>query len=299
MKLFIKFINFVLYSNLWIAIAAITMTAKTLFLLGLPFMEWTIIYGFVFSATLFIYAGHRVIGLQKSQAFKDKGRYKVIADHQSHIIAYAALGGIGTLFFATFLSWKTLGVMAIPGLISLGYIFPILFNKEKKRLRDIDDVKIYFVALVWMVVSVVLPFVENEATDYGFLIISCIETFFFVFAITIPFDIRDLSIDETNNVKTIPARIGAAKAKKIATSLLLISYILIIINIYCHNLTYLPSVYLLLPYSIGYFITFLLICYSGRDKEDYYYTGLLDGTMILLPVLLILLDIIYVTWYII
>lgn len=287
MQLFIKFINFVLYSNLWISIAAITMTAKTLFLLDLPFMEWTMIYGFVFSATLFIYAGHRVIGLQKSQQFKDKGRYKVIADYQSHIVIYAILGGIGTLVSASFLSWKSLGMMTIPGLISLGYVFPILANKEKKRLRDIDDIKIYFVALVWMVVSVILPFVENEAKDYGFLIISCLEVFFFVFAITIPFDIRDLNIDDTNNVKTIPARIGAVKAKKIAILLLLLSYILIIVNVYCHNLTPFSSVSLLLPYSIAYFITFLLICYSGRDKEDYYYTGFLDGTMILLPFLLI------------
>jgi hypothetical protein len=129
MQLITRFINFVLYSNLWIAIAAITMTAKTLFFLNEPIFEWTPVYGFVFSATLFIYAGHRVIGLKKSEAFADKGRYKIIAEHKSHIIIYAVLGFIGTVVFAFFLSWKTWLYMSIPGFISIGYIFPIFYKK--------------------------------------------------------------------------------------------------------------------------------------------------------------------------
>lgn len=289
MGLLTKFINFILYSNLWIAISAITMTAKTLYLMEALFLEWKPIYGFVFCATLFIYAGHRVIGLKKSEAFIEEGRYKVIADHKSHIVLYAALGFIGTVVFSFMLSWKTWLVMAVPGLVSLAYIFPILSGKEKKRLRDIDDVKIYFVAAVWMMVSVVLPFVEEGGGDYLFLVFSIAEVFLFVFAITIPFDIRDLNVDGHNDVKTIPARLGEIPSKKLAMALLLLSYLSLISNFYCHEYLIINKISLLISSSIGYILTFILIYYSSSDRKDYYYTGLLDGTMISIPLLIILL----------
>lgn len=288
MQLFTKFINFVLYSNLWISIAAITMTAKTLFFLNEPIFEWTPVYGFVFSATLFIYAGHRVIGLKKSEAFTNKGRYKIIAEHKSHIIIYAVLGFIGTVVFAFFLSWKTWLYMAIPGFISVGYIFPIFSRAEKKRLRDFDDIKIYFVAVVWSVVSVLLPFVEYGHNNYWFLLLSILEVFLFVFAITIPFDIRDLKVDNYNNVKTIPARLGVVQAKKIALLLLILSYMTLLININCVDFVSILSNNILIFISISYLVTYLLIYFSDNRKKDFYYTGFLDGTMILLPISIVL-----------
>jgi 4-hydroxybenzoate polyprenyltransferase len=287
MQLLTKFINFVLYSNLWIAIAAVTMTAKTLFFLNEPIFEWTPVYGFVFSATLFIYAGHRVIGLKKSEAFADKGRYKIIAEHKSHIIIYAVLGFMGTFVFAFMLSWKTWLYMAVPGLISIGYIFPIFSRKEKKRLRDFDDIKIYFVAGVWTVVSVVLPFIEYGHNSYSFLTLSILEVFLFVFAITIPFDIRDLNVDSHNQVQTIPARIGIVQAKRIALLLLVLSYIMLLINVNCLGFVSILNNYILIFISISYLVSYLLIYYSDNTRKDFYYTGFLDGTMILLPIFII------------
>lgn len=290
MQLITKFINFVLYSNLWIAIAGITMTAKTLFFLNEPVFVWTPVYGFVFSATLFIYAGHRVIGLKKSEAFTNKGRYKIIAEHKSHIIIYAALGLIGTIVFAFMLSWKTWLYMAVPGLISIAYIFPIFYQKEKKRLRDFDDVKIYFVAGVWAIVSVLLPFVEYGHNNYLFLLLSILEVFLFVFAITIPFDIRDLNVDSHNEVKTIPARLGVVKAKKIALLLLALSYIILLISMNYVDIRMILNNYILIFISISYLVTSLLIFYSDNTRKDFYYTGFLDGTMILLPISIVIVD---------
>lgn len=288
MQLLVKFVNFVLYSNLWIAIAAITMTAKTLFFLNEPVFEWSPVYGFVFSATLFIYAGHRVIGLKKSEAFIDKGRYKIIAEYKSHIMIYAVMGLIGTIVFAFFLSWRTWLYMAVPGVISLGYIFPIFSRKEKKRLRDFDDIKIYFVAGVWTMVSVVLPFVEYGHDNYCFLLLSILEVSFFIFAITIPFDIRDLNVDSHNKVQTIPARLGVAQAKKIALLLLILSYLIILVNVNYFDFEMILGDKLLIFISFGYLVTYLLIYYSNNERKDFYYTGFLDGTMILLPVSIII-----------
>lgn len=289
MSVLIKFVHFILYSNLWIAIAAVCMTAKTIYLMGMDYWVLEPVYGFVFCATLFIYAGHRVIGLRKSEAFIEEGRYKVIAEHKSHIVLYALLGLIGTIVFAWMLSWTTWLVMAIPGFISLAYIFPMFSGKDKKRLRDIDDVKIYFVSLVWMMVNVVLPYVELGGDNYMFLILSMLEVFLFVFAITIPFDIRDLSVDGYNEVKTIPARFGVKASKRLSIGLLFLSFLSEILNIYCHELTNTTYWSTIMSYVIGYSITYLLILNVNKDKPDYYYTGFLDGTMILLPLIVIFL----------
>ncbi len=276
-----------MYSNLWIALSAITMTAKTLFLVGAMEGEWYI-YGFVFCATLLIYAGHRVMGLKKVKAFKDKGRYKIIAEYKNHIILYAVLGGIGTLVCASFLSWKTILLMVLPGLISLGYIIPFFVGKEKKRLRDFNFIKIFFVAGVWMWVSVVLPLFEMGFQNYEFILLSMIEIFLFVFAITLPFDIRDVKQDQHIDVKTIPSVYGEDFSRKLAMVLLVMAFVFALLSIFFGGIDsgIEPSV-LILSWVLGYGITGYLIWKSSIHKPDYFYTFYLDGTMILLPIFVI------------
>ncbi len=262
------------------------MTAKTIFLLEQP-LEFSPIFGFVFSATLFIYAGHRVIGINKAKAFKDKGRYKIISEYRYHIILYAILGGMGTLVFACFLSKPTIGIMLIPGLISVAYIIPFFAGKEKKRLRDFNYVKIFFVAIIWMWVSVLLPYFELQEKNILFLVLTGIEVFLFVFAITIPFDIRDVKEDGYNQVKTIPSTYGIEGAKKIAYILLSLSFIAGCINIFFLEIKTLSYYKLFISYIFTYVVVLYLIIQSNTDKEDHYYTFYLDGTMVLLPLFII------------
>lgn len=250
-------------------------------------IEWSHIYGFVFCATLFIYAGHRVIGLKKSEAFTDKGRYKVISEYKNHIIIYALLGFLGTLIFTLFLSWFTIFIMLLPGFISIGYIVPMFSGKEKKRLRDFNFIKIFFVALVWTWVTVVLPWIELGGLSWSYWILSMLEVFLFVFSITIPFDIRDLNVDGFNDVKTIPSTYGIPFSRKLALFSLVVSFGFAIVNLIIHSGDNFNWI-LLISFIIGYFLTGLLIWNSTLEKEDYYYTFLLDGTMIFVPVLIIL-----------
>ncbi len=287
MKAITKIFNFLLYSNLWIALSSITMTAKTIFLVGENPVSLLPVYGFVFCSTLFIYAGHRVIGIRKSEAFKEKGRYKIINEYKYHIILYAILGAVGTLGFSFFLAWKTLLSMLLPGLISLAYILPAFSGKEKKRLRDFDFVKIFFVALVWMWVAVILPILElGSGMGLSFIILSSLEVFLFVFAITLPFDIRDLKQDGHNDVKTIPGIWGEEKSIRLALALLAISLLLAILNITVNPLDGTDGMILLGGYMSGYAVTAWLISHSTQKKKDWYYTFLLDGTMILIPLLI-------------
>ena len=92
-------INLLLYSNLWIALAALAMSAQTQLLL-IGSIQTTPLLGFTFFATLFLYALHRIIGIQKARPFLKKGRFEVISQFRTHIITYAVLAAIiAALFF--------------------------------------------------------------------------------------------------------------------------------------------------------------------------------------------------------
>lgn len=261
------------------------MIAKTIFLLGENPYEWYPMYGVAFFATLFIYAIHRVLSLEKITSVQVNGRFKTIAQYKEHIIAYALVGFIGTVIFSVQLSWKAWLILIFSACISMSYVLPVLQNSQK-RLRDINHLKIFLVALIWTLVAVILPFIELGGKNYTFLLLSFGEVFLFVFAITIPFDIRDLLIEKQLKVRTIPSLLGVKKAKYLAYTLLFSSLILA----HCNSTNWVVGklTYIQIYYNLGYFITLLLLVFSHHKRSDYYYTGLLDGMMIVVPLLIMM-----------
>jgi 4-hydroxybenzoate polyprenyltransferase len=113
-----------------------------------------------------------------------------------------------------------------------------------------------------------------------------LERAFFVFAITIPFDIRDLKIDKHIAVKTIPAIIGIKASKKLAALSFLMFFAFVIMNWYLGVYTNIHVLSLLVVSIISY----LLVHYSDQTEADYFFTGLLDGTMIFQLFMLLAFD---------
>ncbi|MEL6719869.1 MAG: UbiA family prenyltransferase [Bacteroidota bacterium] len=270
---FIKFLNLILYSNFWIAAAAVATTAQTFFLLEGKIIEFNFLL-FVFSCTLFIYAIHRIVGLQKVKPFQSKGRYFVISTFKSHIIVYAIAAGISAFVCFWQLHLYVQLSLIIPGIISLAYVLPMLAGK--KRLRDIHLIKIFLVAIVWAWVGVILPTLQMERELNAEVWWMVAERALFIFAITLPFDIRDLQIDEHASVQTIPAKIGIKWSK-------ILAFIALGLMLFCSWQNVLLTTYsngngwalLLSAISTGTFIFF-----SDKKMHDYYFTALLDGTII-------------------
>ena len=269
-----KFINLVLFGNFWIAFCAVAMTWQTELLLGAE-IKWTYLTSFVFFSTLFLYAIHRIVGLVKVKPFLEKYRYSIIYRFRNHIKFYAFLGGVGALYFFFQLSLANQLLLVIPSILSLGYVLP--FVKGEKRLRDFDYIKIFLIAIVWGVITVLMPILEQTTTlEIGHLLIL-FERMFFIFAITLPFDIRDLKIDEHIDVKTIPGRIGIKKTKQLAQFCLFMVLFLAVLNWFTWT------------YSVGHLIGLFFSCFatlwflekSDQTDADYFFTGLMDGTMIL------------------
>lgn len=275
-KLGIQFINLLLYSNFWIAACAVALTFQTELILYQDF-EWGNPVFLAFFATLLIYALHRLVALEKVQNFVAEGRYKVINSYKSHIWIYTVIGLLGSMYYFFQMSWAVQLSLIVPGVISVAYVLPILSRKKKLRLRDLDGIKIFLVAGVWAYVTVILPALEQSTLGgQHFLLFQ--ERAFFIFAITLPFDIRDLKIDQAIDTRTIPALIGVQKTIYLVILTLLGSWILAFLNYWWYDLYTING---LIALAISMVSTYLIIVLAIAKEHDYYYTGLLDGTMIL------------------
>ena len=270
-----RIIDFLLYSNLWIALCAASLVMETdlLFYQKVSFhpLVWT-----VFFSTLLLYAAHRLIGVRIAKGFtNDNGRYLVIRKHEWHILLYAILATIGVAYFFFQLSFSQQWGVFLAALPSLAYVLPIFGNK--KRIRDIHLVKIFLVALTWTFITIVLPLMKQEVISFARLFPLLMERFCFIFAITLPFDIRDLALDEFTKVKTIPSWLGIKKTKKLGYILTLLAMIFACWSFYDNIYQFRQLIAIL----ASYIITILVIQQTTPKRHDYFFTGLVDGLMLI------------------
>ncbi|SHG46529.1 hypothetical protein SAMN05421866_0537 [Chryseobacterium oranimense] len=136
-------------------------------------------------------------------------------------------------------------------------------------IRKIPLLKVFYVGLVWALVNCWLTLPEFS---FPIFLIS----FFFITALVLPFDIRDMGSD---TVQTFPKLIGVQNTKYIA-------YILVFISIL------LAAFYLKPVYDTAFFlsgiITFILIYFSENKRDDTYFSFWVE-TCSALPFLFLLI----------
>jgi len=170
-------------------------------------------------------------------------------------------------------------IFIIPGLISILYTLPIF--KNGRRLRDIHFIKIFLIAFVWAVTTAAIPS-YLVAESKHIILLSGLERFLFFIAITIPFDIRDFTIDRDVNVKTLIHHLGIKMSLFLAICCLVMA---LCIDLYFFQ-SNIISTQALVAYTMTYSISAGCILLFSQSSSDYYFTGLLDGTMILLTAIL-------------
>ncbi len=283
MRLVHDLINFIFYSNLWIALAAIALSIQTRWLLTHQ-MIWTPLYGVIFFGTLFLYALHRLVGLKKMNFTAGQARFFIVQKFKSHIALYALLGLIGGLFFLIQLNQRLLWTLLPVAGLSLAYVLPIF--PSGKRGRDISFLKIFMIAIAWSWVTVLLPAIETKMTWSIAFYLMFVERMFFIFAIAIPFDIRDMQLDQRSRVQTIPSRFGIKASKIMAAVVLVLMLVMVYLNFRID--AYSSATTLALSFSA--IITYILVHFSNKYQHDYYFSGLVDGAMILQCLLVLSLN---------
>jgi len=268
-------LNFYLYSSLHIGICSVLLYMFTMERFTLVLDRNYLI--FLLASTIFTYSIHRIIGMNKVKKFAHKGRFAVIARFRTHIIAYAILGGLASIGLYVAFDQQLQFLLLGAGILSVLYTLPI-FGK-KMRLRDFSYIKIFLIAGVWAYVTETIPLLLNgiERDLVSFLFI---ERVCFFLAITIPFDIRDLEVDKVNNVKTIPTLLGSTNATYLSLTLILIAALIDWFVVQESELGVYSTI-------VAYALTAVLIWLVRRRKSDYFFSGMLDAT-IMLPYLLLM-----------
>jgi 4-hydroxybenzoate polyprenyltransferase len=273
-------VNFLLYGHFWIAAAALAMCWQTEWLLtGHLSFGWLPVV--VTSGTLSLYALHRLVGLRSVAPFRHRGRFRVIARFRWHILLYLVVFGtvaaIGFFLLPSYLQWA----LATPCLLALAYVLP-LFGAGR-RLRDLHYLKIFLVAIAWAWITAAVPARAAGllGTFPAWLLIA--ERSCFIFAITLPFDLRDREIDRFTGVQTLPRLLGPLRTKRLAAGVLLLTAAWAGLNAHLGTYSWpvLSGLWLALAVAGG------LVWRARGTESDYYYTGWIDGTMILQFVLIL------------
>ena len=208
-----KIINFILYGNFFIALCAAAQTIQSFFFLENNCFYPHILPVFVWASTFFLYNIHKPITYFLKKQLVDNQRFLKTKAFSTPLSILTILAGLGCLFLFFQLKTKTQLSLSFAAILSLAYVIPIF---GQKRLRDLPFIKIFTIAFVWAFVVIILPLQELGKTINTITIILFMEKAFFVFALTIPFDIRDVDWDAKTNVKTIPLSIGIQNAKSLA-----------------------------------------------------------------------------------
>ena len=278
-KLGLAVIDFLLFSNFFIAICAVAQALVTYHLLKVEPSQYVL--AFVFFSTLLIYNLSMLLSKPAAPEKSSLKRVRWIFAHHRLMISITLIAGLCIVPLGLlYLSFEAKVLMAFIGLLSVAYNVPFLsINNKKIGLRNLPGIKLFLISFVWATSCVLLPIVELESAhqitiSFSETVLLVAKRFLFICAITIPFDIRDLFQDKLYELKTIPVMLGEKKAWLFCQALLIIYLLLLIVFTQHINLD-------VIALTLTLLVTGWLIFKSNLKRNEYYYFFYLDGTMLL------------------
>jgi 4-hydroxybenzoate polyprenyltransferase len=278
-------LDFLLYSNIFIALCAVSQGLVTYWLVEAK--PDTCVLGLLFCSTLALYNFSILLSKPEKPEISRFQRVRWIFSHYRLMITLTIISSIAIIPLSFFLNTSSNILLIGLGLISIAYNLPIFsIDDTRFSLRNIPGVKLFIIAMVWAASCVLLPIFEIAGNNYSTItlnetILLFLKRLFFIAAIAVQFDVRDIFQDKSNRLKTIPVIFGE-KNSLLICQVLLASYLLLLFNFtkkidgnfFALSLTILLSGWLIFK--------------SKWKKNEYYYFLLLDGTMILQLIMLLI-----------
>lgn len=248
-----KFLNFLfnIYINTSLHVAFAVCS-----LVGITYLEFDVnisynLLGFVFFGTIVGYNFVKYAAIYK----------KRFAEMYLHLKIIQTVSVLALFYFTMQLTGIIIVVFGGFALLTFLYAIPLLKNKN---LRNVTGLKITIVAVVWAGVTVLIPLINKSVMlDMDFWI-TLIQRFLFVFALTLPFEIRDLQFDDLT-LETLPQRVGVKKTKIIGTLMLLF---MMLIELFKDsiNLNYLISMVVVI-------VVLILFLWNSEKKQSNYFSS--------------------------
>ena len=185
------------------------------------------------------------------------------------------IGGWGCVLLAittlVAVEFSTSAIVLVIFLIIISTAYAAIPLREKAYL------KLPLVATVFALATVVFPvlLVGHERSDFTPVLATVLlARVLYIAGITIPFDVRDLSIDSMN-MKTVPQQIGKKSALQRAVILVVGS------GVIWAGLIIMEAVNQIVGYSLLVHaivtIPFVSPFLAGRNRSEFYYSIILDG----------------------
>ena len=164
-------------------------------------------------------------------------------------------------YLLTKFSFEALLCTSVIGALVFFYVFPV--HRFKGSIRNIKGLKVYVVALVWALSTVLLPVIETEVSVNGEVLLEAFRRALFILAITIPFEIRDLDLDQPG-LHTLPQQYGVRGARLIGYICLATFWILgIWMGSENDGVTWLKEGVLVI-------VSWILLAGAGRSQHSFY-----------------------------
>lgn len=266
-------IQFFINTNIWVAFCVVALTVSSEILLGLTNLN---ILFFVFFATILAYNFQRIVRLKKGHNHTCKNWLEENIKVIYFLIFFTT---IASAYVFITLQRGTQITVLFTGIICLLYPFGI---------RRIPFVKIFIISFVWTISTILLLVLENNIVISQDIIGQLVSRFLFVFAITIPFDIRDFNYDFKNLI-TIPVFFGVIGSKIIAVFAL---FICVLISFFQYLEMYLnfPK---LLALILLYILAAIFIKKSDEKNRKTYFSFWVESLSVFSYVLLVIVESIF------
>ncbi|HEV7231846.1 MAG TPA: UbiA family prenyltransferase [Bacteroidia bacterium] len=278
-----RFSDFLFYSNIFLAFSVTSLVFETSVVLnaGMPDLRYPF---FLFFSTLFLYSFHRIFRFNfRAEREKLADRHIWVKNNRSLFYTILFLSGACSAISAIlFIPLRVLFSLLPVAFVSFAYTIPCVPWKGKLiRLRDVPGLKIFLISLVLGLTTVLLPVLACTSASNLFdtpVLFVFFRRMFFIFAITIPFDIRDSEYDRKNNVQTLPVVFGERASRRMALAGLGVFALLVLLQLLFVTSTRMSYAIALL---LSAAISARMIVHSEKTKRDLYYSFNLEGMMLL------------------
>lgn len=268
-----RFLFHVTASGFYTALCLASLSLSTDIILLHNSPDW-LYFSFLFFTTLLYYNLHKIAWFGHPRTFqKNNFKYLWPAQHPGLLLLCLLVGFIGSAAFITFGMNSLFKLM----LGSLAAILSLFYNQKILgiRLRSLKGFKAFTIGMVAIITGVFIPAADesNHLISGLFLMLFSLSQFFFISALCIAADIRDIEEDREDKIKTFPVAGGLRLSKNIITLLLILQLLFLLI---LFNLSYINTAQLEAFVAISLFC--ILFVRQLRPEKGYsYFIIAIDG----------------------
>jgi len=258
-----------------VALAVYALAWVTLIEFGLSYDE-DVLY-FVFYATLVAYNFVKYFGFVKFH-------HRQFASFLKWIQVVSVIAFVAMCYYALRLNRAALVVIILIGVVTFFYAIPLIprhfLLDEQRNLRQISGLKIYVIAMVWTLTTVLFPLVNYGVEINAEVLLAVLQRAIYVVVLMLPFEIRDLKYDSLK-LATVPQKIGITNTKIFGSILLLV---FILIDLFKAHL----DMENIIIHGTLALVTFPFLIFAKKNQSKYYSAFWVESLPIVWLVLLLL-----------